>query len=246
MRTILVRNVDAAECALAQNLTAAGLGDQRSMPIPLSVVMTTPRECATFHAPEPAKVLVAAANLIVTCVTRESLNQLREGRGRWAIGPHQLFARQDMFDGTLHVMVATQTWDVAQHDVACFALLHQYLSAEAKCEPGLLTVVIQEAWSSEDLSDITDDPANDRYARDVAHATIPMISLPVGRWRRELELLIQKKGEGEFEDPWLSGVLAPAFRLQELEDGPERSQLMSNIIAQDWRSAILESECPAD
>jgi len=243
MKTLLVRNVDAAEAALAQTLHGHGHGEFCTLPIPACVAMTSPAECASFRHKQPSRLLVEVATTIVAAIPREALAQYREGEGVVMLNGHTVASRIDV-DGLLQTTTFSRSWNIAEHDLTIFAMVHEYLAAEINVAPGLLFCTFVTTWTGEEIADEDlADPAQDRYSRGQVSAKVPMVSIPVGRWRRELETLIQQKGQGEYQDPWLAGVLAPAFRLQDVEDPDARRAIATDIVAQDWRQAIMEAEC---
>lgn len=242
MRTLLVRNVDGAERALAQTLQHDGMGATRTLPIPVCLAMTTPFENVSRRHPKPSALLVNSVQAIFDHVPGTTLPQLREGTGRWTVGTHQLMVTKDI-EGKLQAMTCSPSWDLASWDLTTFAVLQEYLAAEAHCPPGLLFATIFTAYSSEDPAEHALDPSNDCYTSGDMKAPISMISLPVGRWRREVETCIAKKGEGRYDDPWIQGTLAQCYRVNAEEDVDRKREIATAIVSPDWRRAIMEAEC---
>lgn len=247
MNAFILRNFHQFESALAQRISEFGVGEMRDLQVPVSATITSAAEVVSFHAARPSEDLAIAASLIRSLEYVQIEAALKEGRiaETRVANTHTLRFRVNA-DMALQCHVESREWDLAQFGMAAFGLIHEYVAAMVGRPQSVFSHSIFLAYSTEDVGPMLGQVPEDPYSKNEATRTIPLVSLPIGRWRRELDVCLTNNGEGEFADPWISGVLAPVLRLRAKWDEltiEERQRAAGQITAQDWRRAILEKEC---
>ena len=85
---------------------------------------------------------------------------------------------------------------------------------------------------------------DDPYSSERVRATVPLMSIPAGRWMRELRQFFDGAFDSvEYVDPFIQNVLAPAHRAYGLHlEGaplPQVQRAIGEIASQDWMVACL-------
>jgi hypothetical protein len=81
------------------------------------------------------------------------------------------------------------------------------------------------------------------YSEGLITNTIPLMSIPRGRWDRELEIFMQKRGEGQYDDPFFQHVAAPLYRAYEAfktKCFTDAYREVGQCAAQDWMIACQQ------
>jgi hypothetical protein len=230
---------------------AGSLAEFGTMPIPVSLAYTAPLESAAFHAEDPSMILARGFDFLHDC--QDDLTNIAGSLRNHPEdvvtfdepeGNDTLYFSIDM-DGRLQLLAVSPVWDLARNSQVLYTMIHEYIAAHLKVEPGMMFHTIARLKQSVSCADMIGEVVTDPYTMNRATRTIPMVSIPINRWRRELETCIVASGRGTYMDPYIQNVVGPIFRYTEGEllTFEEGRAEVSSIAAQDWRLAIMENEC---
>jgi len=164
-------------------------------------------------------------------------------------------------DGKLQMMVTNRSndliWGAYGANAVHFSFLQEYIAAGLGREVGLYyqtsfnTHYYTEAHQKlvEQLAAKAPMPPSqytDPYSEGKVSNTIPLMSLPRGRWDRELQMFMDQRGEGEYDDPFFAHVAAPlyraylAFKTKDPDRFEQALREVGQCAAQDWMIACKE------
>tara|TARA_R110002153_G_scaffold233219_1_gene386608 strand:- start:35 stop:883 length:849 start_codon:yes stop_codon:yes gene_type:complete len=271
MRTIIARNAHQALAESAFQLHHFGATDEcggKVLPIPTSTLITNSSERVAFYAGlNPFNALLTAARNMAEVRTEhvvdagKALKNRPDARvtmtGEQCDPLGVIYAQVDL-DGKIQVMGCSSETNVIHEadDLVYLSMVQAYIARASGREPGVLWHTSMspscEVSQLDLLSDVADQaptpPAqfNDPYSSGTVTDTIPLLSIPAGRWFRELvQFFVSERYDSvDYVDPFIQHVLAPAHRAEQLylESAPLDAvqRAIGEIAAQDWMQACLQ------
>jgi hypothetical protein len=271
MRTIIVRNAHQALAESCFQLDKFGTSNSeggKTLPIPSTTTILVPLERVALYAQlQPFDALLGSARdlaegrleHVATCAkhlkakpdTRVTLRPTGECDNIGAV-----YVQVDM-DGKVAMMACCSHTDVILEsaDMVYLSMVLEYIATTCKREAGALWITSMSPYFREPMaatvaaiaSHAPQPPAQyeDPYSSDVIQNTMPLMSIPAGRWDRELKQFFNDDtyDSVEYIDPFIQHVLAPAHRAYRLflEDAaiPVVQRAIGEISAQDWMQACL-------
>lgn len=164
-------------------------------------------------------------------------------------------------DGKLQMMVTNRSndliWGAYGANAVHFSMLHEYMALSMGREMGLYyQTSFNTHYYVEPHQELVDTLAakapmppaahSDPYSDGLVSAAVPLMSLPQGRWDRELATFMERKGEGSYEDPFLEQVAKPmarayaCFKSKDMLRFQNAYQEMGACIAPDWHAAGMQ------
>ena len=271
MRTIIARNAHQALAESCFQLHHFGVTDGdggKVLPIPTSTLVASPTERVAFYSGlDPFQALLGSARDIaevrLNCMVGagKALKDMPDARATMHSGECDsigaAFAQIDL-DGKVQLMACSSQTNVLGEadDLVLLSMIQSYIAHAAGREVGVL-------WHSsfrpscdvsqlDLLSEVADHaptpPAQfeDPYSMGSITDTIPLLSIPAGRWYRELvQFFVSERYDSvDYVDPFIQHVLAPAHRAKRLYDDAAPlatvQRAIGEIAAQDWMQACLQ------
>ena len=271
MRTIIARNAHQALAESCFQLHHFGVTDEgggKVLPIPTSTLITNTNERVAFYSGlNPFDALLGAARNIAEVRTEcmvgagKALKSRPDARvtmtGEQCDPLGVIFAQVDL-DGKLQLMGCSSETNVLHEadDLVYLSMVQAYIAHASGREAGVLwhtsmspsCDVRQLDLLSEVAGHAPQPPAQfeDPYSTGSMTDTIPLLSIPAGRWFRELvQFFVSEAYDSvEYVDPFIQHVLAPAHRARRLhEEGAPLASVqraIGEIAAQDWMQACLQ------
>lgn len=164
-------------------------------------------------------------------------------------------------DGKVQMMVTNRSndliWGAYGANAVHFSFLLEYVAAALGREVGLYyQTSFNTHYYTETHQELVEQLAakgpmppaqyTDPYSEGQVHNTIPLMSLPRGRWDRELQMFMEKRDEGVYDDPFFAQVAAPlyraylAFKTKDPDRFEQALQHTGQCAAQDWMIACKE------
>tara|TARA_R110002153_G_scaffold116529_1_gene260208 strand:+ start:40 stop:882 length:843 start_codon:yes stop_codon:yes gene_type:complete len=269
MRTIIARNFHQAiaeSCYQLEHFGTTSSEGGKVLPIPSTTLVTNPNERVAFYSGlDPFEALLGGAQGIAEGRLEylEHSGRALKSRSDALITLHgsgcdsinTVFAQVDL-DGKVQLMACSSETNVLKQaeDFVFLSMVQSYLAHATGREPGVLWHTsmspVVDPHQLELLSDVSghapEPPAQfeDPYSTGSMTDTIPLLSIPAGRWFRELVQFFGAFDAVEYIDPFIQHVLAPAHRARRLheEHAPLASvqRAIGEIAAQDWMQACLQ------
>jgi hypothetical protein len=172
----------------------------------------------------------------------------------------QAYFQVDM-DGKLQMMVTNRSndliWGAYGANAVHFSFLQEYIALGLGREVGMYyqTSVNTHFYTGphqklvETLAEYAPQPPETYkcpYSSGAVANTMPLMSIPRGRWDRELDLFFQLREKGTYVDPFFATVAVPlyeaylAFKTTSPTRFQEAGQFVSKCAAQDWKVACQE------
>tara|TARA_R110002167_G_scaffold143958_2_gene333647 strand:- start:7051 stop:7926 length:876 start_codon:yes stop_codon:yes gene_type:complete len=271
MRTIIARNAHQAMAESCFQLDSFGVTDEdggKVLPIPTASTIVAPLErVALYPALEPFDALLGGARDLAEkrhdhvgfCAealkkdpsTRVTLRPTGECD---SIGV--IYIQVDL-DGKVMLMACSSITDVVLEyaDLVYLSMVLEYVATTCRREPGALWHTSMRPSAREPMLGIVaaigkhapqpPNPFVDPYSAGTLTNTIPLLSIPRGRFDRELVQFFSNDtyDSVDYIDPFIQHVLAPAHRAYRLylEDAavPVVQRAIGEISAQDWMQACL-------
>ncbi len=164
-------------------------------------------------------------------------------------------------DNKLDMMVTNRSndliWGAYGANAVHFSFLQEYMALAIGVEVGLYyqtsfnTHYYVDAHQDlvEKLAAKAPNPPEqykDPYSDETILDNVPLMSIPHGRWDRELKMFMEKKGDGNYDDPFFETVAKPMARAYAAfkEKGPMRFRNAHNELAAceatDWYVACVQ------
>jgi len=223
MRTLIVRNNHQALIEQAFQFKEFGVGGR--MPIPMTTVYTNPTERVNLHGTEnPFDLLIDSLYHLETFDTFD---------------PYHM---EDV-DGKIQGVIF-ENWPnpLSSKEFIPISMYLELHAAEEGKEVGLLYMI--EGDPKEENAELIEKLAKcveeeDPYSKGILSNTIPLVSLPVNRWKRELDSFISGNN-GPFIDPFFEHVAKPIREAQSYLATGDLNGAMKcagDCASQDWMLA---------
>jgi len=273
MRTILARNAHQAlaeSCFQLDSFGATNSDGGKTLPIPTNTTILMPLERVQLYG-----VMFPLPALITACsdLADERLRNVSHGAKalekdssvQVTLHPSDpcddigvAYVRVDM-DGKVQMMACCPRTNVIEEasDIVYLSMVMEYVATVCKREVGALWITSMSPQCSsaqldvvKELAKYAPQPPNqfdDPYSLGVIKNTIPLMSIPSGRWDRELKQFFSNEtfDAVDYVDPFIQNVLAPAHRAHKLlvEQAPiaQVQRAIGEIASQDWMQACLLS-----
>lgn len=165
----------------------------------------------------------------------------------------RIYVQVDL-DGKIQVMATNRSYSLGclEGNAVFLSMLQEYIATALHREVGLLYFVSFDVHR--DLSQIEElakkspypDPPTCPYTEGAVTPTVPLMSLPRGRWDRELDTFAVQQEEGTYVDPFFLHVAVPlysaykAFRSTSATRFDEAHQFVGQCASQDWMLACRD------
>lgn len=164
-------------------------------------------------------------------------------------------------DGKLQMMVTNRSndliWGAYGANAVHFSFLLEYMAASLGREVGLYyQTSFNTHYYVDTHEELVQQLANkapmppqqysDPYSDGAVRNTIPLMSLPKGRWDRELAVFMDRGADGEYDDPFFAHVAVPlyraytAFKTKDPDRFERAFREVGQCAAQDWMIACKE------
>tara|TARA_R110000737_G_scaffold47134_7_gene67095 strand:+ start:10879 stop:11718 length:840 start_codon:yes stop_codon:yes gene_type:complete len=266
MRTIIARNTHQALAESCFQLNSFGADEPdggKVLPIPSTTLITNSSErVASYGGLDPFQALLDGAQRL------SEVRNLKVAGGELKARPDAritlygdareniaaVFAHVDL-DGKVQLMACSNESNVLEQsdDLVFLSMLQGYLAHACGRELGVLwhtsmspTADANQLEILSSLAAHAPQPPNqfdDPYSSGSISDTIPLLSIPAGRWHRELVQFFEVFDSVEYVDPFIQHVLAPTHRAKRLYDDAAPlatvQRAVGEIAAQDWMQACL-------
>jgi len=268
MRVIIARNAHQALTESCYQLEHFGQADDNGgkvLPIPTTSTILNPQErVALYEGLDPFDALLGGAQDMAehrlrhvshcaAALKRDPATQVTL-RGGDCESLGAVYVQVDM-DGKVMLMATRHSSEVTldPRDMVYLSFVMEYIAITTKRPVGALWITTMRPTCWVDRLPIVqaiakhapEPPAqfDDPYSSEAITNTVPFMSIPRGRFDRELIQFFSAFDTVEYIDPFIQNVLAPAHRAHTLHtSGAPLAQVqraIGEIAAQDWMQACL-------